>query len=95
MRVATDDSPSASATGLRTPTARGPILSLRPGARRPTAVASANASNVAISPIHIVAKPTAVRGDGDVDGLGVGTIQPERRHDMEVLHSHGGAGPHS
>ena len=41
---ATEDAPSASATGLRTPTASGPTSGASPGARCPIAVASANAS---------------------------------------------------
>jgi len=41
---ATELAPSASPTGVRTPTARGPIFKVIPGARSPIAVASANAS---------------------------------------------------
>ena len=44
VREATDDAASAIDTGLLTPIAIGPSLSRRPGARCPTAVASAGAS---------------------------------------------------
>ena len=57
VREMTEARPSASATGLRTPTASGPIFSASPGTRSPTAVASANASKLAISPSHIAPKP--------------------------------------
>ena len=44
VREATEDAPSASATGLRTPRASGPSFRRKPGTRCPTAVANANAS---------------------------------------------------
>jgi hypothetical protein len=47
-------------TGVRTLTGSGPTRSPNPGARRPTAVASAKASKVAISPIQSPLSPAAL-----------------------------------
>lgn len=55
---ATELTPSANETGLRTPTASGPIFTVNPGVG-PIAVASANASKVAISPIHTASNPAS------------------------------------
>ncbi len=44
VREATELAPSARVTGPRTPTASGPMFSVKSGARNPIAVASANAS---------------------------------------------------
>ena len=84
VRVATDLRPSASAAGLRTPTASGPTVSGRPGARPPTAVASAKASKLCSSPIHRPCRPARVDRGGDVEGLGRGPVEPERQHALDA-----------
>ena len=84
VRVATDETASAMATGLRTPTASGPIFSRRPGARCPIAVANATASNVAISPIQSVAEPGAPDLERDLQRLLVRPVEPERQHAFDA-----------
>ena len=74
-------------TGLRTPTASGPIFSRSRSVCRPIAVASANASNDASSPIHSVSIPAGSAASGDLDRLLVGAVEPERHHDAEPCRS--------
>jgi hypothetical protein len=90
ISVATEATPSAIATGLRTPTASGPIFSQARFVRRPIAVASANASNEASSPIQTVSIPACSAATA-ISSLLIGAIEPERHHDAELTARVGGA----
>ena len=57
--AATELAPNAIEAGVRTVIGKGPIRSPIPGARIPMEVANANASKVAISPIHSPPMPAA------------------------------------
>ena len=63
ISVATQATPSAIATGLRTPTASGPIFTRARFVRRPIAVAGATASNEASSPIQTLFDPRVLGRD--------------------------------
>ncbi len=80
VSAATELAPNAIETGVRTLTGRGPTRKPKPGTRAPMAVANANASNVAISPIHSPGRPAALGGLGDFECLQVGPVQPQRQH---------------
>jgi hypothetical protein len=72
--AATELAPNAIEAGVRALIGNGPTRRPIPGARIPMAVANANASNVAISPIT---DSSGVDGLGDLHRLPIWPVQPE------------------
>ena len=96
VSVVTDDRPSASATGLRTLTARGPIFSRSPGACRPDGGGEREGieRRHLADPHRVEATAPAPATAMSID-LRLRAIQPERRDDLEILDPQAGAGRHS
>ena len=84
VSAATDETPSAIATGLRTPIASGPTLSRMPS----PAMADGGCQSERVEGRQLAdperAEPGAPDLEGDVDRLLVRPVEPEREHAVDL-----------